>query len=121
MNERELLRKLVTKWHLSVPERKQLTNRAANVSILLDIIAEIVLQHGWYPQDWRPEQDFAGYLIELLQDGSCLVHHQEEVAVMRYEHLGTVVCNSPLNAAKQWLQEMYPHDIDGVPLDWSEQ
>ncbi len=119
MTERELLEKLANKWHLSVVERRALPGQMAKVSILLELIAAIASQTGWYPHDWRPEQDFSGCLLELLPNGHCLVHRKAEVSCMSYEMLGTADYNSIQAAAKEWLQQMYPIDIDGVRLDWN--
>jgi hypothetical protein len=50
MSEHDLLKKLIAKWHLSVPDRRALPNQAAKVSILVKLIAEIVTEHGWIPR-----------------------------------------------------------------------
>src|SRR5207248_2919828 len=65
MSESELIRKLVTKWHLSVPERATLPDRRAKASLICSVIADILRDRGWYPQDWRPEMQYDGGIIEL--------------------------------------------------------
>lgn len=118
-SERDLIRKLVVEWHLSVPERKTLPDGRAKVSLILDAMEEIVKGAGCYPAGWRLEDDFSGAWIERQPDGSCIVYFKAEYAMCRTAVIRQVHCASPRAAAEVLLHEDYGDDIDGVPLDWN--
>jgi hypothetical protein len=56
LDEQKLVRKLVTKWHLSVPERSALPKLKARASLACQAIVDVLSESGWFPSDWRPDQ-----------------------------------------------------------------
>jgi hypothetical protein len=119
VDEQALVRKLVTKWHLSVAERRALPNVKARASLACQAIVEVVSESGWFPPDWRPDQGFDGGLIEQRPDETFDIHWKTEVGMMRFELLSVDHYAGALEAARAWLQRMFPRDIDGVELDWT--
>jgi hypothetical protein len=86
--EADLVRKLVATWHLNVPERRRLPGGRVKASLILDAIEEELRAGGWYPAGTRPEDDFAGRLIEQTADGTCRIYWKYEVSFQRYELCG---------------------------------
>ena len=117
--EYDLLRKLVMKQHLNVPDRRALPGGKARFSVLTTAAAEVVVERGWLPVDWRPNGNFSGGLIERLADGSCRTYWKGEVACQRYELQAVRDFATPEEAAAHWLKTMFPDGIDGIPIDWS--
>jgi hypothetical protein len=120
MSELDLIYKLATNWHLSVLERELLPHRKAKASLVCNAITRILHNGGWYPQDWRPQLGFDGGVIELLSDDRCRIHWQAEVGVCRFASVGVQECRDPSEAATAWLRKMFPTDIDGVLIDWTD-
>ena len=119
MDEEALVRKLVTKWHLNVLERRALPSLKARASLACQAIAEAVSENGWFPSHWRPDQGYDGGLIERRPDGTCDIHWKAEAGVMRFELLSVDRYATAPEAAHAWLRRMFPHDIDGIELDWT--
>jgi len=118
LDEKDLVRKLVTSWHLSVPERRALPNGKARGSLIYSAIEEVLKCEGWFPPDWRPNGFFNGVLIEYKSDGTCRLHVQAEVAYLQFEG-GVVEKCSLQEAVKSFVHKVVGADIDGVPIDWS--
>jgi hypothetical protein len=119
VDEQALVRKLVTKWHLSVPERRALPNQKARASVACQAIVDVLSEEGWFPPDWRTDQGYDGGLIEQRADGTYDIHWKAEVGMMRFELPSVDRYRVALDAARAWLRRMFPHDIDGVELDWT--
>ncbi len=120
MSQGELIHMLATKWHLSVSERNLLLDRRAKAILICSAIENILRENGWYPQDWRPEMDFDGGVIEFRSDGRCRIYWKTEVGVMRFASVEVQECDSPSVAANAWLRRMFPVDIDGILVDWTD-
>jgi hypothetical protein len=121
MNEQDLVRKLVTTWHLNVPERAALPNRRLRVSLACQTIVDVLSEHAWFPSDgrWRPDQGYDGGVIERIPDGTYNIHWKGEISVMRFALLSVDHYNNAHDAAIAWLRGMFPRDIDGVEIDWT--
>jgi hypothetical protein len=117
-NEMELVRKLVTKWHLSVPERRALPKQKARASLACQAIVDVLSESGWFPSDWRPDQGYEGGLIERRLDGTYDIHWKSEAGTMRFELLSVDHYVGAVDAAREWLRRTFPRDIDGVIIDW---
>jgi len=119
----ELIEKLATTFHLSVPERQELDPNY----VLRDEVAKVVrselAQYGWYPRNWRPHVPGSlvreGYAIEAAQDGSFRVHSQSSFAIepMRLRGSKTWSFASVDAAIDFYLHgEFRSGKIDGIPL-----
>jgi hypothetical protein len=78
VDEQALVLKPVTKWHLSVPERRALPNRKARARLACKAIVEVLSEKGWFPVDWRSVQGYHGGLIERRPDGTYDIHRKTE-------------------------------------------
>lgn len=116
--EAELVRKLIVKQHLNVPERRLLPGGRAKASLLLDTIEEILHQTGRLPIDWHEDAEFYGGLLVRQDDGTSRIDWKAEVGFMRYELCAVERFDSAREAAETWLRKMFGDDIDSVPIDW---
>lgn len=116
--EQQLIRKLVTTWHLSVSERRTLPKQKARASLACQAIVDVLQENGWFPPDWRPDQAYDGGLIERRPDGTYDIYWKAEGAIMRFKSLSVDHYAIAHDAARDWLRRTFPRDIDGVELDW---
>lgn len=115
--ESELVDKLVTRWHLSVPERAILPEGRARGSVVRAAIANHLRADGWFPRDWRPDHDVSGGVMERTATG-CRIHWKAECGVNRFALLRVTEHSDLLDAAQEWVRGMFGEDIDGVAIDW---
>lgn len=118
MGEKELITKLVTEWHLSVPERKELPKGKAKGSLIIESIEELLKLHGWFPRNWRPNEGFDGGLLELKSNKQCLLYCKNEVGMMRFELKEILIFFSIHEAVKTYAIRFLKNDIDGINIDW---
>lgn len=118
LSEHELIDKLVTRLHLSVPERAALPNGRARGSLVRAAIVSHLGTEGWFPREWRPDQDFDGGVIERTALG-CRIHWKVECGVNRFALQAVTDYSDVLDAAQEWVRRMFGEGIDGVPIDWN--
>ena len=116
-DERSLIRKLVATCHLNVAERKHLPGGVAKLSLILDAIEDELRDGGWYPAGLRPDDYFAGGLIERMPDNRCRIHWKSEVSFLRYDWMPSATLR-PRDAATIYLKAIFPEQIDGIRIDW---
>jgi hypothetical protein len=117
--EESLVRKLVTTWHLNVPERRALPGGKARVSIVIAVIQGALESEGWFPAGCRPDDEFNGGLIEVRAGGSCRIYWDAEVSMCRCERVSVDECRSTRDAVAAYVTKSWGGNIDGVPLDWT--
>ncbi|HEV8004183.1 MAG TPA: hypothetical protein VGP63_30240 [Planctomycetaceae bacterium] len=117
-DERELIRKLVDTCHLNVPERRGLPGGRAKASLILDAIEETLRTGGWFPSGVRPEDDYAGGLIELSPEGQCRIYWKSEFSFLRYELDAVGNFETPREAARTLARAVFGEQIDGITIDW---
>jgi len=117
-DELSLIRKLVATCHLNVSERKHLSGRVAKLSLVLEAIEDELREGGWYPAGLRPDDDFAGALIERMPDNRCRIHWKSEVSFLRYELDAVGEFATAREAALIYLRAIFPEQIDGIRIDW---
>ena len=100
--EQDLVRKLVTTWHLSVPEHRALPGGRIRASLIYDAIEEVLQAEGRFPVEWQPDDSFAGGLIECLEDGSCRVTWRAEFSMMHHEAVSIQEFRSRREAIKSF-------------------
>lgn len=118
-DESELIHKLVMRWHLSVPERRALPRGSAKASLVCAALEEAVRADGWFPTQWRPEEPFAGGLIEYRPDSSCRIYWKSEVGLHRFAVDAVEDYRSLREAIPAFVRGFFGNDIDGVPIDWN--
>lgn len=116
--EQQLIRKLVLEGHLSVPQRKSLPAGAARASVLRSEIAAILREEGQVPPSLREAEPFDGAILERLRDGKLRLLRKAEVSLSHYEVVRDEEFSSLAEAVDAFLRAQWPHDIDGVVIDW---
>jgi hypothetical protein len=113
--ERALVRRLVERLHLSVPERRALPGGRARLSLVVDAIGAIVRESGSFPANADPEGPFHGAMVLMMGKGFA-VHWRYEVGVGRYDTARAQnfkrLEDAAAAAARSW-----EGGIDGVPID----
>lgn len=119
MDESALAKKLAEKFHLSVPERRCLPSSGMSSSALVSAIQEILVESSWFPRDWRPDQQYAGIVIQATEDGY-LIHERQESSVGRTAKVRTAMAPTLEEAVREFLRATFRADaIDEIPIDWS--
>jgi hypothetical protein len=118
--ELELVAKLVSTWHLSVAERRELPHCEAKGSLVVAAIEEVVRTTGKYPASWNPSDPFEGGLITANYSGRCKVLWKFEVGVGRFEAREVECCASVAEAVPGYARRFFGAAIDGIPINWGE-
>jgi hypothetical protein len=116
--ERDLVRKLVTTWHLTVPEHRALGGTVRG-SLVFDTIEEVLEAEGRFPVEWQPDDSFAGGLIERREEGGCRVTWKAEFAMMHHDAVSVQDYASCREAVTRFARAFFGGDIDGIPIDWT--
>jgi len=110
-----LVRKLVERLHLSVPDRRGLPPKGAPLSQVIAAVEAIVRETGSFPANVDPEGPFDGAMILRAADGFS-VRWRGEVAYGRYETVGEQHFMSLTEAAAA-VANSWRGGIDGIPID----
>src|SRR5712691_8142906 len=110
---RELALKLLSTFHLNVPERRLVPAEGIPFSTLVDAVEAQVSKGGWIPE---PVID--GAPIEV-RNGATWLHEQHEIGVGRYSDIASRRVSSMRNAVTGFVRAIGGSPIDGVPVDWS--
>ena len=117
-SEHELCAKLLTKLHLSVPERQALPAGRARFSVVREVVAETLRETGWFPYPLNPARGIGdGALIEARGE-DFYVHEQHEVGVGRYSAIRATRAPNLERAIRAYIEASRGSPIDGVPIDW---
>lgn len=121
MDRKELLRKLVTKLHLNVPERRALAG-PVEASEVISLVVEILVENGSFPPGARPwksgEPCGDGTILEVLPTGAVRAHLQVSTAWMTPEHLSSRDFPDAKSAAIHLVRTEYEKGIDGISFVW---
>ena len=117
--ENELLLKLFTKYHLSVPERKEFPNEEIAASKVRQFIQKHLAATGWFPGNHSyPVGDSGGEYTQLeAKEGMIVLHFNFESSYLRYSHK-TENFNSLQTAIDTFLKAREQHEFDGLSIDW---
>ena len=72
-------------------------------SLACQVIVEVVLENGWFPPDWRPNEAYDGGVIERRPDSTYDIYWNTEVGMMRFELLSVDHYSGAPEAARAWL------------------
>lgn len=85
---RELALKLLTTFHLNVPERKLIPSNGIPFSTLVDAVESQISNSGWFPGPVVKEP--AGEVACLeMRDGEVWLHENHEIGVSRYSDIAS--------------------------------
>ena len=117
-SERDLGRKLLATYHLSVPERQALPGGRVRFSVLVAAVQDALGDSGWFPFELKPGQDIGeGAVLESRHD-EFWVHEQHEVGLMRYSPIRSFRATDLSDAVRAYIKANGGSPIDGVPIDW---
>jgi len=117
---RELALKLLSTFHLSVPERKSVPPNGIPFSMLVDAVESQISNGGWFP---APLNDTApaigeGARIEV-RNGNIWLHEQHEIGMGRYSDIVSRRVSSMRDAVTDFVRANGGAPIDSVSIDWS--
>ena len=124
MTRVELIDKLVSTWHLNVPERSELRPPRVSLSEITFAIKKALSDSRFFPAVARPvsygetveEAIFEGYFLER-QGASFLVHGQScGPHPLAFRGRSTKRFSSFEKAVKYYVANEYEGDIDGIPI-----
>ncbi|MBW3542817.1 MAG: hypothetical protein KY476_21350 [Planctomycetes bacterium] len=87
-------------------------------SLLVAEICAVVEDRGWYPTDWRPDDDFDGGLIERSDADRYKVYWKVECGVNRFALEAVDEFNSLSEAATDYAVRFFGTSFDGLQIDW---
>jgi hypothetical protein len=123
MNDREqLIEKLVTIWHLNVPERAALSPRTVRYREVAAVVERVLEATGYFPPNARPWQE--GNLVcepAILQKLSAGAYR---LTLQRSQALAPTVLaekrefdfHNAETAIKAFIAVKWPRDIDGIAI-----
>jgi hypothetical protein len=117
-SERDLSRKLLAKYHLSVPERSSLRNGRARFSVLVAAVQDALNETGWFPFEWTSGRDLGEGAAVELRGGEIWVHEQHEIGVQRYSPVQSFRVADVAAAVRVYISANGGSPIDGVEVDW---
>src|SRR5262249_27422261 len=117
-DELELTKKLLTTFHLSALERKNLPEGKVRLSIILMVIKQILNSEHYFPVKWRPDMPFAGGLIEKLPNNKIKLYHKAEKSLSNYQIIEEIEFNSLDQAVIKFLKITFGEQIDGIQLNY---
>jgi len=124
MQRSELIDKLVSTWHLNVPERSQLDPPSVSLSEIACAIKKALSDCRFFPSNARPLSDgqavvesiFEGYFIEQ-QDSGYIVHAQDHGRhPLLFRGRSSKRFSSFEKAVEYYIANEYEGDIDGIPI-----
>jgi len=117
-SERDLCRKLLARYHLSVSERQALPGGRVRFSVLVEAVQQALGEEGWFPFRLGPGRDIGSGAVLEVRDGEVWVHEQYEVGVMRYAPIHSFRVADVPAAVRAYVQANGGSPIDGVAIDW---
>jgi hypothetical protein len=117
--EKDLVKKLVTTWHLTASEHKAMPGGLVRGSLIYEAIEEVLQAESRFPVDWQPDESFAGGLIECQEDGGYRVTWKAEFSLMHHDAVSVKEYRSCREAVAAFAQRFFGGDIDGIAIDWS--
>ena len=123
MNEREqLIEKLVTTMHLSVPERLALSSKNVRYTELAAVVARVLENSGYFPPGARPWQEgkivHEGAILQKLSNRQFRLilqrSHPTAPAVLAAKKERDFVFAR--NAIRAFVRSEWPNGIDGIRI-----
>lgn len=118
--ESALAEKLLRTLHLNVPERSSLGGGRIRFSALAAAAEGYLASGRCLPEDWIPDLEYDGVVLELRDDGYWL-HDRAEIGVMRFSPPRSRRAGSLHEAVRYYLERFGDGTgLDGVPIAWDE-
>jgi hypothetical protein len=117
-DERALCSKLVSKLHLSVPERQSLPNQRARFSVIVQVVRDSLDSTGFFPFRYEPGSTIGEGAVIESRDGALWLHEQHECGVGRLREVESRVVPSVESAVRAYIDIHRGSPIDGVEIDF---
>ena len=114
----ELARKLVTTFHLNVPDREAFGGQPVPGTLIRSAVLSVLEKHGVFPPDWRVDDPYEGGLIAAKADGTCVITWKAEIGMARFEVMEVQEFPSAPAAVSAYAERFFGSAIDGIPVDW---
>jgi hypothetical protein len=118
----ELIRKLVSTYHLSVFERRQLGGAISRAEVA-DAILGLLKEKRFYPTNARPGEPgkpaHEGTILEMLPDGRCRGHLQRVSAFGVLLYATVTEYADEASAVRALIDRELNDGIDGIPFTQS--
>lgn len=123
MNEREqLIERLVTTMHLSVPERAALSTDGVRYSEVATVVARVLEDTGYFPPNARPWQAgnivYEGAILQKLSGGGfrLTLQRSHPIAPTVLAEKRESDFQNAKTAIKTFISSEWPKGIDGIAI-----
>lgn len=124
MRRHQLIDKLVSTWHLNVPERSQLSPQSVSLEEISIAIQKALSDCRFFPSIARPASDgeavvdpiFEGYFIEKADKGYVVHVQASGPHPMLFRGRSSKRFSSFERAVKYYVANEYDGEIDGIPI-----
>lgn len=117
-DEKALCLKLVSKLHLSVPERQSLPNQRARLSVIVQAVQDSLESTGFFPFRYAPGSTIGEGAVIESRDGSFWLHEQHECGVGRFGEVESRAVPTAEAAVRAYINIHRGSPIDGVEIDF---
>ena len=119
LDEKGLCLKLISKLHLSVPERQALPGQRARFSVIVEALRESLNAEGSFPFRYRPGTDIGEGAVIESRNGELWFHEQHACSVGRLGPVKSRRVPSVEIAAREFISVHGGSPIDGVEIDFN--
>jgi hypothetical protein len=117
-DEKALCLKLVSKLHLSVPERQSLPNQRARLSVIVQAVQDSLESTGFFPFRYEPGSTIGEGAVIESRDGAFWLHEQHECGVGRFGEVESHAVPTVEAAVRAFINIHRGSPIDGVEIDF---
>jgi len=118
LDEKALCLKLISKLHLSVPERQSLPNQRARLSVIVKAVQDSLESTGFFPFCYEPGSTIGEGAVIESRDGAFWLHEQHECGVGRFGDVVSRAVPSVEAAVRAYIEVHRGSPIDGVDIDF---
>ena len=119
--EMALIFKLLTTYHLNVPERGLLPEDQIRSSAAKEVITKSLDTYGWFPGEKQYPVGHSGgsyFQIEKISAGKMVLHENYEYGFSKFEHRTTEYTNTE-DVVVAYLKAKEKEGLDGLSIDWN--
>ena len=115
MDRMEAIEKLVDDFHLNVEDRETFRESPLLIDEVIAGIVSIISQRGFYPSNWKPENDFEGVCL-AKNNAKYLATYKTEESLAKYSIVEIREFEDKTEAARYAIEKMFGGVIDGMEI-----